>query len=475
MATHNLGQITKAANLKDEDAAALRELTKVYANYRGRNALLSKYYDGKIKAAEVNIGIAVPQQLENLEISCEWPAIVVEALQARSIFDAFWSKDGSIKAEFDQIIDENDLILRYPRAVIPELKHGTVFGTLSMTDDDVAAIKFHTVQSSAARWDGEHDRVLDGFAIIDSAKFNGDRSYKPSLVNMYTDTDIITLRRYDATHWEAEYHPHKMGRPLMVAMSYRPTDEKPFGKSRISPAVMHLTDAYLREMLRLEVGAELFTSPQKYLIGGDDSLTDEFAGNFKAYITNLITFGRSGESGEVPEFGQLAASSMQPHIEVMRCLAANLSGATSVPVSELGVIHDNPSSAEAIYAAKESLVIEAENLNKSNGKALKEIALMAYAMNEDIGWDEIPYNVREIVPHFKSAAMPSVVSQADAMVKIAAVDEGFAGTRVFYSQVGFDDALIGQIESERKVGQSASLLKAAFDRMNNGTDDTQGA
>ena len=71
--------------------------------------------------------------------------------------------------------------------------------------------------------------------------------------------------------------------------------------------------------------------------------------------------------------------------------------------------------------------------------------------------------------------MPSVVSQADAMVKIAAVDEGFAGTRVFYSQVGFDDALIGQIESERKVGQSASLLKAAFDRMNNGTDDTQGA
>jgi len=462
--THNLGNIAKAKGLEPEDAAALSELVKVYAKHRKRNVRLTRYYDGKVRAGDVNIGIAVPEELANLEVSCNWPAKVVEALQARSQFDAFWSSLGEIKTELDAICEENDLPMRYGKAVIPELKHGCVFATLSMNDFERASIKFHTAQSSAARWDGEHDRLLDGFAIIDSAKFNMDRSYKPSLVNMYTSEAIITLRRRNALDWSAEYHPHKMGRPLMAAMVYRGTDEKPFGKSRINNAVMHLTDAYLREMLRLEVAAEMFTSPQKVLIGADDAITDELAGNFKAYITNLLTISR-GENSELPTLEQLAASSMQPHIEVMRALAANLSGCSDVPLSELGIVADNPSSAEAIYAAKESLVIEADSLNKSNGKALKELVLMAYAMNEDISWREIPSDYRAVTPHFVSPAMPSVVSQADAMVKIATVDDGFAGTSAFYAQVGFDDALIQQIAAEKQGRIGDTVLSQLLERV----------
>ena len=56
------------------------------------------------------------------------------------------------------------------------------------------------------------------------------------------------------------------------------------------------------------------------------------------------------EDGNVPTFGQIAAASMEPHIAYMRNLAARFSGATNVPISELGIVQDNPSSAEAIYA-----------------------------------------------------------------------------------------------------------------------------
>lgn len=464
MATTNLGQITKAANLEPEDAVLLKELVNVYGQYRQRNALLTRYYEGKVKARDVNIGIAVPEDLANLDIACSWPAKVVEALQSRSQFDAFWSDMGEVKADFDEIIRENDLLMRYNNACIDELKHGVVFGTLSMGEDERAHIKFHNASSSAGMWDGEHDRVLAGFAIVDTAKYNCDRSYKPSLVNMYTQDNIIVLRRVDATRWVAEYHPHPMGRPLMVAMPYRPSFDKPFGRSRISPAVMHLTDAYLREFLRLEVGAELFTSPQKALIGADDALTDKLAGNFAAYITNILTIS-PGENGEKPELMQLAASSMTPHIEVMRCLAANLSGCSDVPISELGIIHDNPSSAEAIFAAQEPLVVECEQLNRSNGKALKELALMAYAMNNSMSYSEIPEDHMSVIPHFRSPAMPSVVSQADAMTKIAAVDDGFAGTTAFYSQVGFDDATIEQIQAEKAGNIGESFIKLLADRV----------
>ena len=66
----------------------------------------------------------------------------------------------------------------------------------------------------------------------------------------------------------------------------------------------------------------------------------------------------------------------------MRSLAVRFSGETNVPVSELGVVSDNPSSAEAIYAAKEPLVIEAVNLNADNGEALRDVALMCLALEE---------------------------------------------------------------------------------------------
>lgn len=457
-----------------DDAALLKELVTVYGTHRQRNEKLSRYYDAKIKANEVNIGIAVPEDLAHLDsITCSWPAKVVEALQSRSQFDAFWHDMGEIKAECDRIIIENDLVMRYSNATIDELKHGVVFATLSLGDNNRARIKYHNASSSAGLWDGENDRMLAGFAIIDTAKYNHDRSYKPSLVNMYTADNIIVLRRVDSAHWVAEYHQHKMGRPLMVAMAYRPTFDKPFGKSRISPAVMHLTDAYLREMLRLEVGAECYTSPQKVLLGGDDSLTTELAGNYKAYIANLLTISK-GEQGDVPNLIQLAAASMTPHIEVMRCLAANLAGCSDVPISELGVISDNPSSAEAIYAAKEALVIEAEQLNRNNGKSLKELILMAHAMNEDITYNEIEPDYHDIIPHFKSPAMPSVVSQADAMTKIATVDDGFAGTTAFYSSIGFDDALIEQIKAEKDGNAGQSILSKLYESMmkNGGADNT---
>lgn len=470
MALTNLGQITKAANLEADDAALLKELVNVYGQYRQRNANLTKYYEGKVKASDVNIGIAVPEDLANLEIACSWPAKVVEALQSRSQFDAFWSEMGEVKTDFDEIIRENDLLSKYNNACIDELKHGVVFGTLSMGDNDRARIKFHNASSSAGLWDGENDRVLAGFAIIDTAKYNNDRTYKPSLVNLYTNENIIVLRRTDATHWVAEYHEQPMGRPLMVAMPYRPSFDRPFGRSRISPAVMHLTDAYIREFLRLEVGAEMFTSPQKALIGADDALTDKLAGNFSAYVTNLLTIGE-GENGERPELIQLAAASMTPHIEVMRCLAANLAGCSDVPLSELGVIHDNPSSAEAIFAAQEPLVVECEQLNRANGNALKELALMAYAMNNEMSYDEIPEDYKAVIPHFRSPAMPSVVSQADAMTKIAAVDDGFAGTTAFYSQVGFDDATIEQIQAEKSGHVGESFIKLLAERVGNNADD----
>ena len=62
---------------------------------------------------------------------------------------------------------------------------------------------------------------------------------------------------------------------------------------------------------------------------------------------------------------------------------------------------------------------------------------MAIAAELDQPLDSVDARYLDFMPDFKNPAMPSVVSQTDAMIKIASVVPGFAGTDVFFEQIGF--------------------------------------
>ena len=143
-------------------------------------------------------------------------------------------------------------------------------------------------------------------------------------------------------------------------------------------------------------------------------------------------------------------------------LAARFAGETNVPISQLGVIHDNPSSAEAIHAANEPLIIEAEDLNDGNREALQNIALLAVCAALDVSPDELTDDQRDIVANFKNPAVPSIVSQTDAMIKIASAVPEFAGTSVFWEELGFAEDTRRRIISETKEAQAANLVTQAL-------------
>lgn len=453
------GNIEGAAGLSEEASATMGLLMEVFTRNQSRNAERTSYYEGKQEVK--NIGIAVPEKLTTLEVSCCWPQKTVEALQSRSVFDGFVASDEAVGKHLAEISRRNDLRARYSRAVIPQLVHGCAFATVMRKANGQASIRFRTAERSAAIWDGENDRILAGFVVIDSKLYNGDTQYQPCLVHLHMNDALWVIRRDEVTsEWEAERLKHKMGRPMMEPLVYRASEDKPFGKSRITRPVMSLTDSYMREMLRLEVGAELFTSPQKAILGAGDEAFE--MDKYNAYITNLLVVGKD-EDGEVPTLMQLQAASMQPHIDVMRNLAAQFAGATCVPLSELGVIHDNPTSAEAIYAAKESLVVEVDtSLNAGNAESLRNIALMALAIEGNVPMDKLTAEQRDFTVKFKNPAMPSIVSQADAMTKVAGTAQWIAETEVFLEEVGFDEGqrrrlMDGKSKAEAKKAVSALL------------------
>ena len=244
----------------------------------------------------------------------------------------------------------------------------------------------------------------------------------------------------------------------MEPMVYRPSLDRPFGKSRVSRAVMSIADSAIRTAVRTEVSSEFFTSPQKYIMGADPGL---FAKNSKweAYIGNILAVSKD-EDGDKPDFGQLPQASMQPHMDYMRTLAAQFAGETGIPISSLGVIHDNPASAEAIYAAKEDLIIEAEGLNETNGTALRNIGLLVAAISGNTTIDALPDDVKKMQPRFRNPAIPSVVSQSDAIIKQVSAIPWLAESQVALEELGYTESQITRLLSDKRKYQSQKALEA---------------
>ena len=437
-----------------EWADMLEDLFTLWRSKLARNQLRMRYYNGKNVLKD--FGISIPPQLLNVETVVGWPQKAVDAMAVRCRFDGFTATDYETQAMLDGITDRSRLRFKYRQATESTLIHSCCFATVTL-EDGRSRIDFYSAENAAARWDDAQGRIAYGM-VIDAYKDG-----EPQEITLYTDDAAVHMWA-NGNSWDWLAERYSMGRPTMAAFAYRPTFRRPFGQSRINRAVMSITDSAVREALRTEITAEFFTSPQKYLLGADRNAfqgEDNPAGQTKweAYIGNIFAVGRD-EDGNVPQFGQLPQGSMQPHSDYMRSLAARFSGETNVPISTLGIIHDQPASAEAIYAASEPLIIECQDYNDGSRDTLKEIATMALAAELNVPIYALESRYTDFMPNFKNPNMPSIVSQTDAMVKMASVVPGLAGTDFFFEQQGFSEDQRRKAETQIAANQGMQVIAA---------------
>ena len=449
-------------NFPDEEKARFNKLIEIFTLHASKNEEKNRYYEGKISLNEVNLGIALPQNMSKLEIGCAWGTKTVDVLAARSMFDGFVGTNGEDIEDLDRIAFNNNLIAEYMKACRDELKYGCTFVTMSSDEKLGCKIRFHSPQSAAALWDGEKGRISCGFAIIDTVPDNDEyTSWSPSRINYYTDDYIWVLTR-TGNIWEAVPYRHQMGRPLMEALIWNSTTDKPFGRSRIKEPVRRLIQGYVRTIANATIGLEFATSPQKYLLGVTDEQFDAVVNDkFRQYVGSILTSTTNPDTGEKPSFGQLAQGSLAPHVEMLRMLATQYSAATGLSVTDTGVVNDaNPTSSDAIIAQTQTLIGMAEQLNTGNGDALRTVALMALAIIKKTSLDGLTEEERAVVAHFKNPAMPSVASTTDAAIKIASARAGFADTDIFLEMIGFDQADIRRIKSQERMNVGLQTVTA---------------
>ena len=435
-------------NLPDKDKAILQQLLSEWSRKRYRNVLRTTYYEGKQLFRD--FGISIPPQLRSFEPTLGWVAKGVDALVDRTHFEGFVSS-GENDFGVSEIVFDNNLEDEFQQSFTSSAMHACSFLTVTHGGDgepDVLVLP-HAADEATALWDSRK-RALSAFMAVTSWDAGS-----PDGLLMMTPERVYRFTKVDGK-WFGKFDKNPVGQVLAVPLPYKPELKRPFGHSRISRAAMSITDAALRTVLRAEVSSEFYSSPQRWVLGAD---VEAFAGDnkWKAVMGRLLALERD-EDGEVPQVGQFAATSPQPHTDQLRMWASLFAGEMGLSLNSLGIVQDNPSSAEAMYAAKEDLITDAIRATSTWGRSLVKAMHLAVMLRDGLG--SVPAGLKDMRAQFTDPSMASPSAQADAFVKRAQVIPGFAESEVGLEMAGLTREQILRFKAEQKRVGAQNLLAA---------------
>lgn len=441
--------------LTPAEQAALAQLVELWRVKQPRNRLRQAYLDGVVRPD--NLNISVPDDMvDQLGAVIGWPRKVVFGLSDLLIWDGVTSSTGSDNPfEIDDLLASTGFELEIAQTIPSSLTHSVAFLTLrkgvEAAGEPPVIIQGHSADWASGLWDRVRRRLSYGLTIDDI-----DDAGRPTRFTLYTVDSTYIVEQQATSAWTIVHAElHGLGAAMMEALPFEPSLDRPLGRSRISRDVMSITQRAMRTVLREELATELFTAPGILLSGVDSDLIDDLRSwDWKLGTIKTIS---SGEEPEGPKVTVLPQQSAQPFTEQMRALATELSGVSSLPVSSLGVIQDNPSSAEALYAAKEELVIKAKNAQRVFDAALTRVYAHAVMMRD--GLDEMTSELRSLATRWGDPAHPSIVSQSDAIVKQISAMPWLAQSSVVLEELGYSGSQIARLMSDKRRAEASGLLE----------------
>ena len=430
-------------NLTGEEVDVFNKLLAEWQRHIGSNIRNEAYYEGKVKP--VTTDKSMPKDLVNLDIVMGWGGKCVDVLANRSVLAGF---DGENADAMDDIVPLNSLVEIYEQAVTSELTDSCAFLTVSkgLAGEPDVIVSAHSALDAAAIWDERKKRIKAGICVVDIDVDSGGQRV-PTWVNMYTDSYTYSCRKVGDS-WVAEKVANPFGRPLMEPLRYRPSLTRPFGKSRINRTVRSLINRALCVGARTEITATLYTWPMRYLLGVDKKTAENMAKRKVEMYADSMLLVTPNKNGDVPQFGQLSQMTMQPHIDHLEMLGKQFASEACIPLDEVGIVFDNPTSSEAMFAAQQRLIVEAEHVNRMNGIALGNIARMALG-----AVDAADFATADITPRFADVLRPCKAASADFAIKVNSAVPAYSGTRQFWRDLGYSESTVDSILRDVRYAQ----------------------
>ena len=461
-----------AKGLTELEQNALKDNLRQLNAKRKRALLRDAYYDGKKRLDKY--GISIPPQMRDLEVVLGWPAKACDALADRTHLNGFVRPGASaFDPDLQRIFKANQMAIEWPQALVSTFVNGAAFGFVLKGDADLGEPETLMLMMPATEatgiWNVRARRLSSAFWVSVEER-------KPiTRAALFMPSHTVEFRREQGKPWEINRVENPLPRLGVTPLRFRPRMGRPFGMSRITRSVMALTDMAVRTLLRSDVSAEFYSSPQRYLLGADeDAFTDENGEPLPAWeaILGKMLAIPPNEDGQVPTIGQFPQMTMQPHNDQLRMIASLFCGETSLPVSSLGIIHDNPASAAAIDAAWADMVGVAEKSNRELSVPAVEMAQNALMLERGT---DLTDDLVALEAKWQNPAIITQQAAADAVTKQIQVGALRPDSVVALEQMGYNQTDIERILAEHASARETDPLSGVNALLNpsNATGNSQ--
>jgi len=436
--------------LSDDEQATFGFLADQLRDKAGRNELRARYMDGK-KVLH-RLPPSAPPYLRHLAMVLGWPAKAVEALHRRTAFDGFSLPGGDLDAfGLGEILDANDYDTEVGLGELDALVQSCAFEIVTRGGDGEApaVITQRSAMDATGEWNAR-TRRLDSLLSVTERADNGDVTsfnlYLPNLTVIVEDGEVVE-RQAHRWHVPAEVVP------------YKPRLNRPFGSSRISRAVMSLTDSAVRTVLRSEGTADFYGVPWFVIFGPDESAFEQ--GSWQM-LMNRINAIPDNEDAATPraDVKQFTQGDQRPHVEQLQTWAGLFAGETNIPVSSLGVglSQANPTSADSYVASREDLIAEAEAAARVWKQRHVRTAQRAWMIAN--GEDRVPDALRGLQARYRNPRYTSASAASDAALKQVQAFPWLAESDAFVESVFDDPDLTERLLADKRRAQGRAALAA---------------
>lgn len=371
------------------------------------------YYDMKVSVSELSS--ILPKEFGWLAYSLGWCAKAVDSVADRIVFDKFSNDDFGLNEIYK--LNNSDVLL--DDSVLSALISSCSFIYIGQDESGYPAMQVIDGSNATGTIDPVTKMLTEGYAVLERDEY----SHTPILEAYFRpyQTDYYVRGRLD----ESLTFVHRAPYALLVPIINRPDAKRPFGHSRISRTCMHITQAVLRTFRRMDVSAEFYSFPQKYILGLSD---DAEFNNRAATMSSFLNIGKD-EDGDKPTVGQFQQQSMAPYAEQLKAYASVFAGETGLTLDDLGFTTDNPASYDAIRASHESLRLTSRKAQRTIGVGYLNAGYLAACIRDSFEYDRRAFaNTKpEFLPIFEPDAA-ALGAAGDAILKINQAVPDFIGS-----------------------------------------------
>ncbi|QSR25528.1 phage capsid protein [Nocardioides aromaticivorans] len=443
--------------LSEDERQAISLLRQQYNRLAPSMRLSDLYYRGA--QAIKNLRIAVPKELEgHLCTLVGWAAMAVDPYVERLNADAFRQVGATDGDEYLMaMMEANNFASEQSLGYTDALSMGPSYWVVGSPESpgDAPILTVESPLNTAVLWDlrGTSPRAM-------MQEYWGEDGRRRGALLVPRKT--VHLGQNDKGEWEVSGRDdHGFDFVPVVRMANRARTNNRSGSSEITPALQSIIDEACRTLLALAVARELYSVPQKAILGASEDAFKKADGTaasvMETYITKVLGLERD-ENGELPQLHQFQAYDPSVFTKILDWFASSASGIVAATPQDLGLYtQGNPASAEAGLIADDRRNRRARRMQREFTGPLVDVAKMMVRFDNK---GRLPADYERLAVDWAPVEMQAPGLLSDAVTKEISAGAVPATSDVTLKRLGYNAVDRARLEQDRVADDARNMAQA---------------